>query len=153
MKAIVTNQIGMSLVEILVAIAIGSIGFLALAAMQTTAMHGNTFSATTTDATTLAQTQMEGLMRLTYSALTTDTELVDTDSDGDAGLNDATAGTADSSLLDQPLNNWGYDIFWNISDDTPITNTKTVNVIVAWTDPANGQHRTVSIQGTKPRIN
>lgn len=153
MEAFVTNQRGISLIEILVAMVIGSIGFLALATMQTTAMHGNTFSSTTTDATTLAQGQMEELMRLTYSALTTDTELVDTDGDGDAGLNDATAATADSSLLAQTQNNLNYDIFWNISDDSLISNTKTVNVIVAWTDPMNGQNRTVSVQGTKPRIN
>jgi hypothetical protein len=121
--------------------------------MQTTAMHGNTFSGTTTDATTLAQDHMEELMRGTYSALTTDADLVDTDGDGDAGLSDATAATADSILLGQSRNNLSYDLFWNVSDDSLIANTKTVNVIVAWTDPINGQNRTVSVQGTKPRVN
>ncbi len=146
MKHLIKHEEGFSLLEILIAIAIFSIGLLALATMQITAIQGNAFSGTTTDASTLAQDQLEQLMVLTYSSLTTDANLVDTDADGDAGLNDATAGTADFS---NPSGN--YTVYWNISVGSVITNTMTIGVVVAWVE--NGRQRTVYIQGVKPRIN
>jgi len=149
MKYVTTGQKGYSLVEILIAIAIFSIGLLALASMQISAMQGNTFSGTTTDGIRLAQDHIEQLMPLTYSSLTTDPGLVDTDGDGDGGLNDATAATADFSLLNQSHNSYNYDVFWNFSDGSVISNTKTINVIVAWTE--NRRQRTVSIRGVKAR--
>jgi type IV pilus assembly protein PilV len=151
MKKAIANETGASLVEILVALVIGAVGFLALAGMQTMAIQSNTFSGTATDAVTLAQDQLEQLMPLTYSSLSTDANLVDTDADGSGGLSDATSGTADFSLLDQTRNNFTYDIFWNIADGTVISNTKTINVLVVWSE--NGRQRTVSIQGIKPRVN
>lgn len=151
MKNVTMDQKGFSLVEILIAMTIFAVGLLALAGMQITAIQGNTFSGTTTDGIRLAQDHIEQLMPLTYSSLTTDASLVDTDGDGDGGLNDATVATADFSLLNQAQNNYNYDVFWNLSDGSVISNTKTISVIVAWTE--NGRQRTVSVQGVRPRIN
>ncbi|MBW2108170.1 MAG: prepilin-type N-terminal cleavage/methylation domain-containing protein [Deltaproteobacteria bacterium] len=139
------NEGGFSLVELLIAMAILAIGLLALADMQIASIKGNSFSGATTDATTLAQDRLEQLMTLTYSGLTTDANLVDTDADGDAGLNDATAGTADFS---QTQGN--YTIFWNVSDGSVVSNTKTLSVIVTWSE--QGQQKKVSVRGIKPRI-
>lgn len=147
MKRIVTRENGFTLVEILIALAILAIGLLALAEMQISAIKGNAFSGTTTDATTLAQDRLEQLMALTYSGLTTDANLVDTDADGDAGLNDAAAATADFSQ-----SQGDYTVYWNVSDGSVITNTKTLCVIVAWTETGGSRQRTVSVQGVKPRI-
>ncbi len=135
------NEKGFSLLEILIALSIFSIGLLAVAEMQIMAMKGNAFSSKTTGGTTLAQDQMEQLMALTYSSQTTDNNLVDTDSDGDAGLNDATTTTADFNQTQDT-----YTIYWNISDDSVMPNTKTINVIVTW------DNSSVSIQNIKPRI-
>ena len=144
MKETIINEDGISLVEILVSVAIFSIGLLALAQIQISAIQGNAFSGTTTDATTLAQDRMEQLMALTYTIATTDANLVDTDADGDGGLQDATAGTADFNQAAGP-----YTVFWNISDGSVIGNTKKINVIVAWAD--GWRQRTVRIEGVKAR--
>ena len=151
MRHMFTNQKGFSFVEILIAISIFAIGLMALAELQITAIHGNAFSGRTTDAITLAQDRMEQLMALTYSSLTTDARLVDTDGDGDAGLDHATVATADGNLLDQPQGNYNYDIFWNVSDGSVTNNTKTLSVILRWTE--SGRQRTVSIKCVKPKIN
>jgi type IV pilus assembly protein PilV len=55
------NQDGFTLLEILLAITIFSIGLLAVAAMQVSAIHGNKLGNEWTQATTLAQQQMEVL--------------------------------------------------------------------------------------------
>jgi type IV pilus assembly protein PilV len=140
------DQRGVSLVEILMSITILAVGMLAVAEMQITSIQGNAFSGATTDGTTLAQDRMEQLMTLTYSSLTTDASLVDTDGDGDGGLDDATAASADFNQSEGD-----YTIYWNVSDGSLINSTKTLNVIVAWTEKS--RQRRVSVQGVKPRIN
>jgi type IV pilus assembly protein PilV len=55
------NQNGFTLLEVLLAITIFSIGLLAVAAMQVSAIHGNKLGNEWTQATTLAQEQMEAL--------------------------------------------------------------------------------------------
>jgi len=142
MKQMLTGQKGFSLIEILIAISILAIGLLALAEMQITAIQGNAFSSTTTDATTLAQDRMEQLMALTYSSLTTDDDL-------NAGSHPpGTQAQVPGTAQVQGVN---YTISWDVTDDSPMNNTKTINVIVTWTE--NSRQRTVSIQSVKPRIN
>jgi len=55
------NQNGFTLLEILLAITIFSIGLLAVAAMQVSAIHGNKLGNEWTQATILAQDQLEAL--------------------------------------------------------------------------------------------
>ena len=43
-EQIITDESGVSLIEILISIVIGAIALLALASMQTTAIQGNAFS-------------------------------------------------------------------------------------------------------------
>jgi hypothetical protein len=78
--------------------------------------------------------------------------LQDTDGDTAAGLNDTgfdndpdTQNDADQQAIEGK-----YTINWNVADDTPITNTKTINVTVIWTD--QGVQKTVSLQRVIPRI-
>lgn len=55
------NQSGFTLLEVLLAITIFAIGLLAVAAMQVSAIHGNKLGNEWTQATTLAQKQLEAL--------------------------------------------------------------------------------------------
>jgi len=55
------NQNGFTLLEILLAITIFAIGLLAVAAMQVSAIHGNKLGNEWTQATSLAQQQLEAL--------------------------------------------------------------------------------------------
>ena len=121
---------GFSLLEVLVAIAILSVGILATASMQGAASRSNVIADTRTRATTLAADRIEKLMTLSW----TDSLLADADEDGQAGLGDTgfdndptTQGDADHRVVDGR-----YTVYWNVADNVPIKDTKTVCVIVTW---------------------
>ena len=141
MRDVAMNQKGFSLIELLIATSILAIGLLALAQMQITSIRGNAYSSATTDATTVAQDRLEQLIGLTYSSLTTDTDLA-------AGNHPAGTQTIGGTQTVQGIT---YTITWGITDGFPITNTKTMDLDVTWTE--NSQSRTVSVQSVKPRIN
>ena len=61
------NNRGVSLIEVLIAIAIFAIGISAVAVLQYKTVGGNLRGRMITDATTLAEREMERLMELTYS--------------------------------------------------------------------------------------
>jgi len=123
MKQLPNDQRGFSLIEVLIAMTIFAIGVLALAEMQITAIRGNAFSSTTTDGTTLAQDRIEQLMNAPYD---------------DANLNSGNHGPQTQGI---------YNVSWNVIDDTPVANTKTVNVSVTWT--ASGWNRSVALRCIK----
>jgi type IV pilus assembly protein PilV len=123
MRHFPNDQKGFSLIEILISMTIFAIGVLALAEMQITAIRGNAFSSTTTDGTTLAQDRIEQLMNLPYD---------------DANLNAGNHG---------PVTQGVYNVSWDVANNSPVTNTKTVNVSVTWT--ANGWNRSVSLRCIK----
>jgi type IV pilus modification protein PilV len=64
-----TDQRGFTLVELLVAATIGSIGFLGLAALHVTALRTTSVGRNTSVATTLATEQLESMRRLPTSQL------------------------------------------------------------------------------------
>jgi type IV pilus assembly protein PilV len=118
---------GFTLLEVIVAISILTIGILAVASMQISSIRGNSFAAGVTEGTTWAGDQVERLMALPYDH---------NDLDQAQNPHQATEGK--------------YTINWNVTDDTPMTNTKTINVTVTWTD--HGVQKTVSLQRVIPRI-
>jgi type IV pilus assembly protein PilV len=142
MRDVAMNQKGFSLIELVIATSILAVGLLALAEMQITSIKGNALSSTTTDATTVAQDRLEQLIGQTYSSLATDTNT-------DLAAGDHPAGTQTIGGT-QAVQGITYTITWSITDDSPITNTKTIDLDVTWTE--NNQSRTVSVQGVKPRI-
>lgn len=123
MRHFPNDQKGFSLIEILISMTIFAIGVLALAEMQITAIRGNAFSSTTTDGTTLAQDRIEQLMNLPYD---------------DGALVAGNHGPETQGV---------YDVSWDVANDSPVPNTKTVNVSVTWT--ANGWNRSVSLRCIK----
>ncbi|OEU50130.1 MAG: hypothetical protein BA871_04040 [Desulfuromonadales bacterium C00003096] len=119
-----SNQKGFSLIEILIAITVFSIGILALGKMQITAIKGNSFANDLTMATTLAQDKAEELTGLPY-----DDPLINADGNQANGR---------------------YNISWNIANDYPINNTKTINIIVTWS--IRGNPKSTSITSMKADI-
>ncbi len=62
----VDNQIGFSLIEVVVAISIFSVGLLAVASMQMTSITGNLSARTATESVSYAQDMVEKLYSLEY---------------------------------------------------------------------------------------
>ncbi len=139
-KLLKNNQQGFSLIEIMIAVTIFTIGILATGAMQMKAVSGNSFASGLTEATTVAQAQMEKLMALSYN----DSALNDTDNDKTAGLNDASAATADGSSQYTGQTGTVYNIFWNVAVDSPVTNTKQIRIIVKWTAKTSARQITLN---------
>jgi type IV pilus assembly protein PilV len=139
---IVWNRYGFTVLEVIVAISILSVGLLALATMQATAIKGNDMAGNITGAVTLASAQMERLIALPYD----DPLLEDKDGDGFGGLADSTAATADYPPVDRER----YWVCWNVAVDDVLENTKTINVIVEWND--RGIRKRVLLQNIIPQV-
>ena len=103
---------GFTLVEVLIAITIFAYGIMAVAGMQIAAMKGNTSARDLTEASTVGSDQLEKLMLSAYDSI----------SDG--------SRTKDI-----------YGITWNVQDNTPQQDTKTVIVNVSWTERGTQQRR------------
>jgi prepilin-type N-terminal cleavage/methylation domain-containing protein len=99
-----SNNKGFTLVEVMIGMAIFIIGYLAVASMQMVAIKGDTSARKTTEAATLAADQLETLMVFPYENI---------DSGG-------------------PVTQGAYTISWQVANDTPLPNTKTITVTVSW---------------------
>jgi len=114
------NNLGFTIIETMIALAIFAIALLTIAQMQITAIKANAFAHKMTTAVILAQDKLEELKGLPYN----DSELAD---DGDKNdLSDFN----NPDHYDDPGE--GYTRVWNIADDTPVDDAKTVAVIVGW---------------------
>lgn len=122
---------GFTLIEVMIAIAIFSIGFLAISSMQITSINENASSRLRTEATALAIRMNERLMMLPYS----DAFLASGDHPADQPI---PAGFDSESR---------YSVSYFIKDATPTANTKTIQVQVSW--EARGRTNTVTIDSIR----
>ena len=109
------SQKGFTLIEIMVGLGILAFGILAVASMQTASLTGTSKAYSVTDATTVAMAQLEQLMSLSYSH------------------SDLTDGNHPSTTVTDTTGR--YRIEWTCDDDLPVTNTKTIQVVVSWDEP------------------
>ena len=137
MKHIHSNS-GFALIEVLIAMAILTIGILSLFSMQIHSVQGNTKANRQTIESCLDSDKIEQLIGKSYN----DAELKDVDGDGtnkdldrngiddsgnDFGLDDVTIATADGNLVSP---DGLYTILWNVAVDYPLPNLKTIRVYV-----------------------
>lgn len=142
-KYITKNQSGFTLLEVLIALFIFSIGILGVNAMQLTSIQGNGKANRTTQASNVAADRIETFLSLDY-----DDPILDDDGGGSAGvpgLNDVTTTTADGNGMSADGN---YQIYWNVAPDYPVVNTKTIRVIVD--PPGNGPNVTMEVVKARP---
>ena len=137
------SETGFTILEIIVAISILSIGLLAVGTMQISAIRGNAFASGVTEGTSWGTDRMEKIIAMAYIDYD-GTNLQDVDGDGDAGLSDATVAGADYSVTQG-----GYNLFWNIAQNSFLYDTKIVNLIVVWTE--QGTQKSISFRTLIPK--
>jgi type IV pilus assembly protein PilV len=141
----VIYQGGFTVIEVMIAITILAIGLLGVASMQMNAIRSNSMSDNITCALALTEDKMEELMGLDYS----DPALEDTIFKNNNNLTSIAKGFVDRQepLIDETgkSDRGHFRRVWNIADDTPIDNNKTVTVIVLWD---NDKHQ-VSLTSVK----
>jgi type IV pilus modification protein PilV len=161
-------QGGFSLLEVLVAVILLAVAFLALVQMQTNAAHSNVFGNQLTEATILAQDRIEALRSLNdqYLAVMGKPQATWTTADQDiktayenqlADSSDNWDATAKDFNWSAPLDHvdpnnpvdvrgitvvtGGYTRVWNVVDNVPATKAKTIHVRVTW---ASGRQVTLT---------
>ena len=107
-----TKNQGYTLIEVLIAMAIFAVGFLALATLQIKSIKQNASAKMYTEATSVAVESLERLISLPYDH-----------SDLNQGNNPHSMTTG------------GYTIEWNVQNDIPVTATKTIVINVTGTNP------------------
>lgn len=136
------RQSGFTLIEVLIAVAIFTVGILAVNAMQISALKGNSTAYGISESTYWAASRLETLLGLDYD----DAALDDTDGDGtdqdanydgvddnggEFGLGDADPATADGSAVSP---DGQFTIMWNVALEYPFPHTKTIRIIVSRQD-------------------
>ena len=117
------SQFGFSLVELLVGLAILSVGLLALAGMQVTALEGNAASKNLTSAVFLAEAKLNELK-----------------ADGYSSLADGTVNDSNNPVNEQGQSGGIFSRSWTISNHG--ANVKRITVAVSWKDLRGGNRAT-----------
>ena len=153
---LLSTQNGFTLIEAVVAMAILSIGIFALYSMQLTSIDGNARANYLTTASYWVSDKIEDIILMDYDDLNDgdgdgtnqDTGPFDgvDDDGGDFGLEDVDTLTADGSEVSPDTH---YRIFWNVAEDQPMDNLKTVRVHVEYV--GGGESKIVSMDFIKPK--
>ena len=115
----VNNDAGFSLLEVLIAMVILSIGLLGVAAMQLNAISGNAYGARLNGATERIQVKIEALRNLTYDEVVNEDEEMDED---------------------------GYTRKTTVQDNTPEKGAKTVEIKVSWNDQTGKKNHQIAFR-------
>ena len=108
MRRLRNNNSGFTLMEVLVAMLILSVGLLGMAALITGIINSNKLSNRISTATVLAQDKMEDIKRIGYSA-----------------------GNETRAFLSSPYDNYEREVT-GLDVESPAANMKTVTVTVYW---------------------
>jgi prepilin-type N-terminal cleavage/methylation domain-containing protein len=122
---VMKSQRGFTILELLIAISILTVGLLGVASMQVSGIRGNYFSANTTIGLTLAEEKMEELLALDYDH----GDLQDSELGNNGDL--TTTATIDHDETVEGL----YHRIWNVRDEDTGAgwpDMKTITVIVEW---------------------
>ncbi|MEO0235532.1 MAG: prepilin-type N-terminal cleavage/methylation domain-containing protein [candidate division WOR-3 bacterium] len=125
---------GFSLLELLVALFILSIGLLGVVPLAITTIRLNAFQNQLLNAKFLAERQAEYLKSISFDSQ-------DLSNDGDNSDLDNTI-TPDHNII-RVMDNITYNVMWNIAENPD--GTRTVNIIVQWRSAPRGTIKTYNV--------
>ncbi len=139
------NKRGFTVIEVMIAVAILSIGLLGVASMQMKAIRSNNLSDNVSCALTLAEDKMEELMWYDYFNPELE-DVSDSNNDDLSRIDEEWIDKQELNIDETGKRNAGhFHRVWNIADNRPIDDNKTVTVIVAW-DNDNHQVSLTSVK-------
>ena len=129
LNQLIKDEKGYTIVEVMIALAIFSIGFLAYSSLQMSATKSNTKSRWLTQAVTCATDRVEQLLDLPYAHadLAAGTHTLAEDADGIDNNSDG--------RIDEPSESGPLNFIWTVTDNVPLANVKTVNISITWSSP------------------
>jgi type IV pilus assembly protein PilV len=101
---------GFTLIEVMIALVVMSIGLTALAAVQISAIRGNAFSKRMTTAVSIAEARMEQIKNGSYASIIPE------------------------SAIQVTQSNMNFTRQVAVTNNSPLANTKTINVTVSWSE-------------------
>ncbi|MFW8602333.1 type IV pilus modification protein PilV [Desulfobacterota bacterium M19] len=117
---------GFTLIEVMIAMVVFTIGILAVVTMQTSSVSGNAKARYISEAANYATDRMETLLDTAYSTIVdgagTNSGLNGLD---DGGINPSTTADYSTTSADGL-----YKIYWNVVSNLPASNSKTIKIIV-----------------------
>jgi len=120
---------GFTLIEVLIAMTIFSVGILGIMTLQIKSIQNNSLAGSSTVAGAIAKLHLERIISSDFHA----PGIRDINKENNGNLNSANNFDFRNINADGKPVYWGkYDLVCNIADDTPIRNTKTVIVSVTW---------------------
>ena len=137
-RYLLSNGKGFTLLEVLIALTVFSVGLLAMGEMTMHVIRNGALGKKMTEASIMAENKLEELKALPF-----------TDSSWGNGGDDSDVGTdihSNTSLFTSPDHtqacNAGCSVtidevpqlVWNVADNTPVTGMRTITVIVGWKD-------------------
>jgi len=146
MKHVLSTHQGFTLVEVLIAMFILAVALLSLVTMQVAGIKGNSKASQISTAAEWGSSQIEAILGRAYDDVLLTDAMIGANA-GVAGLNNATVATADHFITSP---DGIYTIYWNVADDQPIPNLKTIRVIVNGVD--QGQTKSVTMNYIKPKF-
>jgi type IV pilus assembly protein PilV len=109
-KSLISTEEGFTLIEIMIALVVMSIGLTALAAVQISAIQGNAFSKRMTTVVSIADEKLEQIKSSSYVDIVSES----------------------STQITQSNMNFTRQV--TVTNNSPLANTKTINVTVNWSE-------------------
>ena len=136
MKHTLTAQRGFTLVEVMIAMFILAVALLSLGTMQVVGIKGNLTASKISTAADWGSSQIESLWGMPYD---------------DLRLTAITAANYTSAAANHKTASADgfYTTYWNVIDDQPIPNLKTIQVIVTRVD--QGQAKSITMNYIKAK--
>ncbi len=123
------HNAGFTVIEVLIAMTILSVGILGIMTLQIKSIQNNSLAGSSTVAGAIAQLHLESIIGSDFHA----PGIRDINKENNSDLESVAHFDFRNINVDGKPVYWGkYDLFCNVADDTPVKNTKTFVVTVTW---------------------